>query len=263
MATTRRSVSKTAPPTSKPQARSDALAKAGKGSAKGKQPVEPASKPTPAAKKATQAVAAAASAEATQDAQQGTLSPKQQLFALEYMTDLNATQAYLRAFPGVKASTAKVQGCRLLTNPNLLDFIAGERAKTASKLEITRERILLEAARLALFDPRKLFAKDGAPLSITELDDDTAAAIAGLEVLEEFEGSGDDKRLIGHVKKYKVADKNSALDKLMKHLGMFEKDNDQKSKGFGQALSDFAASLHARKAGRLPIAPAKAKDGGA
>lgn len=96
------------------------------------------------------------------------------------------------------------------------------------RLDVSIERTLNEAARLAFFDVRKLFDAEGNPLPVTSLDDDTAAAIAGLEVLEQYEGAGADRKLAGYVKKYKLADKNAAIDKLMKHLGMFAKDNEQK-----------------------------------
>ncbi len=89
------------------------------------------------------------------------------------------------------------------------------------RLAISNERVLKEIARLALFDPRNLFRDDGTPKPINELDDDTAAAIAGLEVLEEFEGEGKSRVFVGYTKKYKVADKNAALEKLCKHLGLY------------------------------------------
>ncbi|MCU7372842.1 terminase small subunit [Paucibacter sp. O1-1] len=53
-----------------------------------------------------------------------------------------------------------------------------------------------------------------------------------------------------------------AAEKLAKHLGFYEQDNEQKGKGVGQMLAEFAAGLHARQAGRLPIA-APTSTGGA
>lgn len=179
------------------------------------------------------------------------LTEKEALFVKQYLVDMNATQAYMRSHPGVKVTSASTNGTRLLGNAWIQAAIAEARAKTMGKLELSLERILLEATRLALFDPRKLFAEDGRPLNVTELDDDTAAAIAGLEVLEEYEGSGQDRVLIGHVKKYKVADKNSALEKLMKHLGAFEKDNRQKGASLADAFRAFLGQLHGTSGGRL------------
>lgn len=63
---------------------------------------------------------------------------------------------------------------------------------------------------------------------INELDDDTAAALAGLDVLEEFSGSGADRVLTGYTKKYKLVDKGASLTALEKIKGMYEKDNTQK-----------------------------------
>lgn len=92
---------------------------------------------------------------------------------------------------------------------------------------LSAERTRLEIARIAYFDPRKMFSPNGHPLSITELDDDTAACVAGLEVLEQYEGSGDERVKVGEIKKWKIADKNAALEKAAKIIGLFEKDNAQ------------------------------------
>ena len=80
---------------------------------------------------------------------------------------------------------------------------------------------MAEYAKLAFFDPRNLFGADGRPLPITELDDETAAAVAGLDVNEQYDGTGRDRAFTGYVKKYRLADKRAALDSLARHLGMF------------------------------------------
>lgn len=137
----------------------------------------------------------------------------------------NITEAALAV--GFSPKTAHAQGARLLKDVRTQQLLNKRRAELCEKLQITTETVLREVARLALFDPRKLFNADGSPKPITELDDDTAAAIAGLEVVEEFESGEEGRKFVGYTKKYKIADKNSSLDKLMKHLGLFEKDNKQ------------------------------------
>lgn len=72
-----------------------------------------------------------------------------------------------------------------------------------------------------------MFHPDGRPKEVTELDDDTASCIVGLDVLEEWDGVGESRVLRGYVKKYKIANKNVALDQASKILGMYEKDNEQ------------------------------------
>ena len=154
------------------------------------------------------------------------LTFQQRVFVAEYLKDRNGTQAAIRA--GYKANSAQEQASRLLSNAMVREAIEAFVIKAEEKAALTVERTLREVARLAFFDPRKLLKDDGSPKPITELDDDTAACLAGLEVLESYEGSGEERVFVGHVKKYKIADKNAALEKAMKHLGLYEKDNEQK-----------------------------------
>lgn len=80
-----------------------------------------------------------------------------------------------------------------------------------------------ERARLAFFDVRKLFDQDGFPVPLDQMDDDTAAAIVGVDVQEHFAGDGADRVLTGFVKKYRLANKDASLASLEKHLGLNEK----------------------------------------
>lgn len=138
----------------------------------------------------------------------------------------NGTQAAVIA--GFAEKSAGVTSAKLLKDPRVLAEITKRREELCSTLEVTTERILKERARLAFFDPRKLFDANGSPLPINELDDDTAAALAGMDVLEEFSGSGADRVLTGYTKKYKLVDKGASLTALEKIKGMYEKDNTQK-----------------------------------
>lgn len=126
-------------------------------------------------------------------------------------------------------------------DPAILSMLDIRRANICQKLEISTERILQERARLSFFDVRKLFDKDGQPIPIHELDDDSAAAIAGLEVVEQFEGSGDDRKFVGYLKKYKLSDKGASLTALEKHLGMYEMDNKQKTDPLARLLHSIAS----------------------
>lgn len=148
------------------------------------------------------------------------LTPKQQRFIGEYLVDLNATQAAIRA--GYSEKTARAIGQENLTKPDIQDAIQKAQEEAANSLKITRDRVLREYARLAFFDPRKLFAENGKPKDINELDDDTAAALVGLDVMEEYEGAGESRVFVGYTKKYKLANKLGALDSLGKHLWMFD-----------------------------------------
>src|SRR5690606_31985621 len=96
--------------------------------------------------------------------------------------------------------------------------------KLQSKTEITQERVLKEYARLAFFDIRGIYDDNGRLMLPGEMDDDSAAAVSGIDVYEEKL----DGMVIGQTKKVKLHSKTQALEALGKHLGIFSEDNKQK-----------------------------------
>lgn len=171
------------------------------------------------------------------------LTARNAAFVASYLKCRNATQAAIAA--GYSEGTARQQGSRLLTNAVIRAEIDAHQAEVLEQVKvdtgISLERTLAEIARIAFFDPRRMFNEKGEPRSITELDDETAAVVAGLDVLEEWEGSGDDRRLVGYVKKWKLSDKKGALDMLMKHLGGYKVDNEQAGAAVGRFVLEFVA----------------------
>lgn len=173
------------------------------------------------------------------------LTAQMEAFALGMSSGKTQADAYRNAYPRSKKwknEAVYVKASELMKNGKVAVRIAELRERITNTGIASAARVLLEASRLALFDPRKLFFDDGTPKPITELDDDTAAALAGLEVVEEFEGSGEDRKFVGYTKKYKVADKNSALEKLFKHYGLYEKDNEQKTDPLVELLRSMSGS---------------------
>jgi len=87
------------------------------------------------------------------------MTPKQERFVEEYLVDLNATQAAIRA--GYSEQTARVIGHENLTKPDIQKAITAAREKQQRRVEITADRVLEEYAKIAFFDPRKLFTAGG------------------------------------------------------------------------------------------------------
>lgn len=141
-------------------------------------------------------------------------------FAEEYARTLSYTKAAIAC--GYTPGNANRQGHRIGKLPLVKGFIKDAMAARAQRVQVDSDRVLRELARLAFSDPRKLFHPDGAPKDITELDDDTAAVISGLEVQEVYEGSGENRVFVGYVKKYRLSDKNTAITNCLKHLGMLK-----------------------------------------
>jgi phage terminase small subunit len=167
---------------------------------------------------------------------------RRHLFIEAYLSNgENATQAALAA--GFSPHSAACQGSRLLKNVKVRQILDSRRAEALSQLQkdtgITLERTLREIARGAFFDVRKLFNSDGTPKSIQELDDDTAAVLAGLDVQQ----IGQDDGAVSMVKKYKLADRKGYLDMLMKHLGGYKKDNEQGAEASVNAIATLIASM--------------------
>lgn len=160
------------------------------------------------------------------------ITPKKRQFAAEYLIDLNATKAAERA--GYSSKTAYSQGERLLRDVEVKKLIAEAMELRSKSTQITAERVLQELARVAFFDPRRLLNGDGSPKPVNELDDDTAAVLSGMDITEEYEGSGEDRKFIGYTKKVKVSDKVAALGLAMRHLGML---NDKLQVGGGVSVT--------------------------
>jgi phage terminase small subunit len=154
------------------------------------------------------------------------LSPKQQRFVQEYLITLNASEAARRA--GYSAKTAHVIGQENLRKPAIQAALRYANEERQRNVQVTPERTLLEIARIAFSDPRKLFDESGQMKEPNEWDDDTAAAIASFEVEELYEGDGmGGKIAIGRAKKVKFWSKTAATDQLGKHLRLFLDHKDQ------------------------------------
>jgi len=143
------------------------------------------------------------------------LTPKQKKFIDEYLIDLNATQAAIRA--GYSQKTAFSIGVENLRKPLIQAELQKAMKRRQERTEITADRVLKEYARIAFSDVRKLYDRYGELLDVPDLDDDTAAALVGLDVVRE-DSRGD---TVTYTKKYKMADKLRALEMLGRHLGMF------------------------------------------
>lgn len=147
------------------------------------------------------------------------LTPKQELFCREYLVDFNGTKAAVRA--GYSPKTAQEQSSQLLSKLIVQQRVKALMDERVERVELTADAVLAQLKNIIFFDPRKLFHDDGRPKNVTELDDETAGAVVGIDVAEQW-GIGEDgnRCVVGTVRKYKVADKKGAIDSAMKHLGI-------------------------------------------
>jgi phage terminase small subunit len=140
-------------------------------------------------------------------------------FVHEYLKDLNAAQACIRA--GYSEKGANVTGSQLLAVPSIKAAVNAAIAQRAVRVEVKVDDVVRELMRLASVDVMKAFDSKGRLLSLSRMPEDVRRAIQSIEVEELFEGSGDDRVQIGVLRKVKFWDKKGALELLGKHLQMF------------------------------------------
>ena len=131
----------------------------------------------------------------------------------------NAFQAAVSA--GYSKNSAHDAAYRLMRHPTIIARLAEVRQRSFAGLEITTDRILREAARMAFFNPRKLVNEQGIPIPLHELDEDTAACVSVEETFDKFGKS------IGYSRTFKQSEKSASLEKLFKNMGLFKVDNEQ------------------------------------
>lgn len=148
------------------------------------------------------------------------LTAKQEAFATAYVKSTNATEAYRLAYAPkrLKGNHVCVEAHRVLKNPKVARRIDELRAPALQANEMTVERTIRETACVSFSDPAELFDDDGNLIPIHKLPRHIRAAIASFKLDKDT----------GQVTEIKLWDKNSGLDKSMKHLGLFERHNQQK-----------------------------------
>jgi phage terminase small subunit len=137
-------------------------------------------------------------------------------FARFYIETHKKAESAKRA--GYSGKNAHIIANRLVKNSLVAEMIKAEEEMALKRAGVTAERVLLEVARLAYSDHRKLKRPDGSLKNPEELDDDTAAAVASVELVEKFEGEGEERKRVGYTHKIKFWDKNRAQEHLLKYL---------------------------------------------
>jgi phage terminase small subunit len=148
------------------------------------------------------------------------LNPRQKRFVEEYILDLNAKQAAIRA--GYSPHTAEVQGSRLLSHIKVQEAIHAAKEKRSKDYGVTAGRVVQELAAIGFSDAGDVLDFTGEQPRLrpaNQIPEGARRAISSIKVKRHIEGTGDAAREV-EVIEYKFWDKNSALDKLGKHTGV-------------------------------------------
>lgn len=135
-----------------------------------------------------------------------TYAARRERFVTEYLKDLNARQAAIRA--GYSARSARVTSSKLLAKADVQDIIQRRLTRMVDRQEFTADQVLQEAAKIAFSDIRQLFHADGKLKEPHELDEATARAVASYRRYPD-----------GRVD-VKLAPKEKGLELLAKYYGL-------------------------------------------
>ena len=151
------------------------------------------------------------------------VTPRQEVFCQEYIIDLIATQAAIRA--GYSKRTAGSQGDRLLKKVKIQQRIKNLQSERAKRTEITSDRVLEELGKIAFSnvgDFIQMKDKDGL-ISMEMLDNLTKEQLACVSEITEYETDRGNKRF-----RFKLHDKIKGLELIGKHLSMFNENINHK-----------------------------------
>lgn len=182
------------------------------------------------------------------------LTPKQERFCLEYMIDLNATQAAVRA--GYSAKTANVQGPRLLVNARIQTKIVKLTQAASQATGITIERTVAEIARCGFADINQIMrvTEDGVP--VIDLRANGGKLPPNAKVRQRTIMGGDPNDSMAVLDNdVEIQDKARYLDMLMKHLGGYAPVKVAQTDTQGNDVANPELELRARLAAvvqRLP-----------
>ncbi len=147
------------------------------------------------------------------------LTSQRELFAQQLAIGKSQSEAYRTAYPrsvAWKPESVHQKASTLTADVNVAARVAELRAAAVKRTEVTQDMVIKELARIAFFDIRKIFNQDGTLKKVHELDDDSAAAIASIELVD----IGEDGQLVLS-KKFKTEGKIKALNLLGVNMGMF------------------------------------------
>lgn len=150
------------------------------------------------------------------------LNENERMFVQEYLIHRNGIRAYKKVYGGISYSASGVGAHNLLKKPKIKAEISAYLKEQAKRTQITADRVLKEIGRIAFVDPEELQDDEGKVRLLRDVPQEVRKAIAGFEVsrtrtyTDKESGVTTEEQVI----KYKLWDKNAALAKLCKHLGL-------------------------------------------
>lgn len=164
------------------------------------------------------------------------LTPQQENFANLLATGtMTQSDAYREAYPRSrkwqKAKAVHEAASSLAAHQKVAQRVADLRQAAADRAILRAEDVLEETRRIALSTPAGIMDEQGRIKLPHELDAATAAAISSFEI--------DD---VGRIK-YRFWDKNASLERASRILGLYKRDNEQKTDALAALLAELSGTV--------------------
>ena len=145
------------------------------------------------------------------------MTPKQQRFVEEYLVDLNATQAAIRA--GYSPKTAYSVACENLTKPEITAAVAAAKAERSQRTQVDADWVLKRLHRDATANIADLFDEQGRMLAPDKWPEAwRQGLVVGVESFEEYGFEDGVKRPVGMVRKLKLAERSKYVEMIGRHV---------------------------------------------
>ncbi|MEM7927597.1 terminase small subunit, partial [Morganella morganii] len=146
------------------------------------------------------------------------LTDKQEMFCCEYLIDLNATQAAIRA--GYSEKTANRTASENLSKPDIQIRISELMKERSDRLQIDADYVLNRLVEIDQMDVLDILHDDGGIKPVHEWPKVWRTSLSGMDLAEMFESRDGERYLVGILKKIKWPDKVKNLELLGKHISV-------------------------------------------
>ena len=144
------------------------------------------------------------------------LTDKQEMFCREYLIDLNATQAAIRA--GYSEKTANEQGAQNLAKLSIQNRISDLKLQRNKQVNIDAGYVLRRLIEIDEMDVLDIMTDDMSIKPVSQWPASWRRYLSGFDLADMFEGRGEDREMVGILKKIKWPDKVKNLELLGKHV---------------------------------------------
>lgn len=159
------------------------------------------------------------------------LTPKQEAFCQAFLKLGDKSAAYRSAYNALnmKPETVHVKANELYNYGKVRVRIKELQQEAEERNKVELDEIISTLAKMLRFDIADLYDYNGRLKDLQDMPKEARLMIQSIDTEEIVIGKGEERKTIGHCKKVRLMNRLDVIEKLMKHRGGYEKDNNQSS----------------------------------